>query len=759
MPRKSDDPFYSHELPGLDGLNAASANCQHEEHVYATIEKEGMGLCDKTIYILQKGSDVQRTTALDHLKHCFSECTGSEITKIIAELNNGLWQLEVKVQVAAATAIIDAIPSMLPDSVSELVDLTETMIQLNDDKSRSLWLDVYVSILHHVSSGFAEQEMVSRTLKKGGLSEPQHSRTLCCRLIGAFCERDCSPSIINQFIDKSIPLCQDTDLTVRAAMCQQLCPLAKAVGHSATRDTIMAEMLELLRDEEDAVSRTAFETLIEMLSFLEPTYRKQQIYPVIRNHVKDPPSSIQGILVQNFGKYIWSVKADLVESGDEDITIFLKRYVGQSVSNDAAVRKHCAYNLPAVCATVPIGYYTTKLHAVTVALSEDSCCSTRCSIAAGLHELVRILDHKSFSLFSTIFTNLITDKEPIVRDTIIVNLSSILNNFSANITDSDESEQYFTNLIPPIVQWWESHAPRSLAKLQIMYSHVDYFPHYFSVQQLHSVWLPLFIKQLSQGPRAFLSDTARTVIHFSRHLQNSSLEGELLTSLINDFGKSKSYPNRLSFIEICKHLLTYYSRKYFRERVLETILELSKDPVSAVRRRLVLLLPAIRKTLNPPADVDYLSNFIKIIATLQLDTNPEVIEAVTVVAAEIEELNKELIENPNPEEDRIDAVKEQEELVLREAAMEQDKLDRRTKIREMIQHEKVAKTESGSGRNRTTKRVSDTSSNRLPPAPSGGVVRQPVGGSRITGITKGSEKKKNSRGSSALANGPAIIKR
>ena len=672
MPRsKSDDPFYSHELPGLDGLNAASATCQHEEHVYATIEEEGMGMCNKTIYILQKGSDVQRTTALDHLKNCFDECSKQEISKIIAELNNGLWQLEVKVQVAAAIAINDTIPTMSSTSVSELIDLTETMIQLSDDKTRGLWLNVYVSILHHVSVEFAEEQMVSRTLKKGELSEPQHSRTLCCRLIGAFCERECSSSVVEQFIEKSVSLCQDTDLTVRAAMCQQLCPLARAVGHITTKGTIMVELLELLKDEEDQVSRTAFETLIEMLSFLEPSYKKQHIYPVIKNLVKDPPPAIQNVLVQNFGKYIWAVKSDLVSAGDEDVFIFLKHYLAQSTSTDATVRRYCAYNLPAVCATVPINHYANRLHSITKSLSEDSCFQTRYSIAAGLHELVQIVGHKSFSVFKTIFTNLINDKEGAVREKLIINLSSILNNFVAHVPDNEESEKFFAALIPPIVQWWESHAPRSLARLEIMYSHVEYFPQYFTIHQLQTVWLPLFVKQLSQGPRDFLPDSARTVIHFSRHLQNSALEAELLTSLINDFGKSRSYSNRLSFIEICKYILIYYSRRHFRERVLESILELSKDPVSAVRRRFVLILPLIRHTLKPPAEVDYLSNFIKIIATLQLDSNPEVIETITVVAAEIEELNKEIINNPNPHDDHIDAVKEQEEQVLREAAMEQ----------------------------------------------------------------------------------------
>ena len=63
----------------------------------------------------------------------------------------------------------------------------------------------------------------------------------------------------------------------------------------------------------------------------------------------------------------------------------------------------------------------------------------------------------------------------------------------------------------------------------------------------------------------------------------------------------------------------------------------------------------------------------------------------------------------------------------------------------MIQHEKVAKSaEGGSSRTRpiVAKRGSDTSSNRLPPAPSGGIVRQPIGGSRVSGAPKGSGDKK-----------------
>ena len=48
--------------------------------------------------------------------------------------------------------------------------------------------------------------------------------------------------------------------------------------------------------------------------------------------------------------------------------------------------------------------------------------------------------------------------------------------------------------------------------------------------------------------------------------------------------------------------------------MLEPVLELAKDSVSAVRRRLCALLPALKRALRPPAEVEHLATLIQVLS-------------------------------------------------------------------------------------------------------------------------------------------------
>eukprot|EP01063_Lacrimia_lanifica_P038623 TRINITY_DN8259_c0_g1_i1.p1 TRINITY_DN8259_c0_g1~~TRINITY_DN8259_c0_g1_i1.p1 ORF type:complete len:822 (+),score=245.73 TRINITY_DN8259_c0_g1_i1:155-2467(+) len=731
MPRPVDDPFYAQELPGLEGLNAVNASCQHEENVYQYVEESGMGTCDRIVYILQKGSDAQRTTVLDNMKQSLSECTDDEIRTIIAELNECIWQLDMCVQVACAESLISSMPTLNPALVQELNELTETMLHLKEsEKIRDHWCDVYVMLLKHVPQAEIEGPMVKRVLVKGDVSQPLYSRLLCCRLIGAFCERAPNARFVSQFLDLTVALCQDTDLAVRAAMCGQLNALARTLGQATTKEIIMRELGELLKDEESEVAKTAFCTLMELFDYLEPSYRNSQAYPIVRGYVVNPPPAIRPVLTANFGKYIYAVKQDMADGGEEDVTAFVRYYVSASQDPNPAVRASCAYNLPAVAASLPPEYTNTHIHAVFRALADDASRETRGSVAAGMHELTKLAGDKSFTCFRHDFIQILHDKDTLVQDKLMANLSAILNSFLPQIATAEDRDKYFALVLPPLVRWWETVATNSLQRLQVLYQHLSSFPSYFSAAQLHGTYLPILLKQLSHGPRCLMAQCAEIVILFCRRLESCSLESDVYVKLVVEFGKSKTYWNRLAFLEICRCTLDLYSRKFFCERLLDSVLELAKDPVSSVRRRLCMLLPALKKALRPPADAEAQANLLQIVSKLQSDTNNDVREAIQAAAVELERVDSEARNGADTDADLLDSEKEAEEQVLKEAMLEQDKLERRQKIREMLHNDKIEK-EAASRTKFPHGGSKRSSAERLPPAPNGAVVRQPVGGTPL----------------------------
>eukprot|EP01064_Diplonema_japonicum_P035116 TRINITY_DN7518_c0_g1_i1.p1 TRINITY_DN7518_c0_g1~~TRINITY_DN7518_c0_g1_i1.p1 ORF type:complete len:764 (+),score=161.67 TRINITY_DN7518_c0_g1_i1:59-2350(+) len=729
MPRgkPSDDPFYAHELPGLDGLNAASATCKYEENVCAYMEEQGMAPCERVVYILQKGSDNQRRTVLEHLGVTVADGAANETLPILQELNESMWQLEVDVQITGAAAIKVAIPALPAQHLNLLIDLTDTMLQLKEDRLYEVWSDVYVLLLKHLPEDVVYNRMIDVTLKKGELSEPVYSRVLCCRLIGGFCDRAASEVHMERFLEKVPALCQDTDRSVRAAMCRQFYVLASLMGGSVVyREMIIRELFDLLLDEEPEVTKAAFVSLMDLADVFEPPFRKERAYPVFKEYIKKPPPAMDTLLTENFGKYLWAVKSEVASAGDSDVELFTQYYTAASEDGPPATRRACAYNLPAVCASLPVYYFNMHLHPVLKHLASDSHVESRVCIAAGLHEITKLLGNKSYTVLKGTFILLLQDKDPVVQKVLIQNMNVVLDAFSSQVGVGEEKERYFSQLVPPLLQYLETTAATSIAKLQPLYTHLVHFPNYFSSAYLHGTFLPVLLKHLKNGPRALVPQCAGIIVLFCRKLCNTALEGDVFSKLIMDFGKSKSYWNRLSFIEICRATLRHYSRRYFRERFFEHALELSKDPVSAVRRRLCMFLPELKRSLKPPAEVELMANLIQAVSKLQTDTNPDVLEAIRTASKQVDDIEKE-IRTTEFEKDTTDAEKEIEEQVLKEAAMEQDKLERRQKIREMLQNDRH---EKNSQEGKKGKRCSNdsSSSSRLPPAPSGPIVRQPVGG-------------------------------
>eukprot|EP00755_Sulcionema_specki_P015323 Sspe_Gene.59042::Locus_32425_Transcript_1_1_Confidence_1.000_Length_2671::g.59042::m.59042/K15426/PPP4R4; serine/threonine-protein phosphatase 4 regulatory subunit 4 len=722
MPRgsKNVDPFYTQELPALDGLNAVNATCKQEESVCKYIEDNHLSSGQRALYILEKGSDVQRTAVLEQLRSTWSEWTEKEASNFLAALNEYMWQLEVQIQLAGATAMLDTLPIMGSDLVVQLVGLVQTMMQLKEDRIRDAWGEVLVACVDCLPQEGVEEMMLTMALKMGELSEPLHSRTMCCRLLGKIAQR--SPGrdfVIDKFLGKAMSLCQDTDFVVREAMCMQLNSTARAIGLEQTKEVLIDELFELLRDEHPTVSRAAFATLIDLVDYFDVAYRTEKLYPIIRGYINNPPDPVRPLLTEEYGKCVWAIKHDIETAGEEDVNLFAKFYYTLSQSGDPKSRHMCAINLPAVVASLPLSAFPTHLLPVIKGLSEDDHVDTRVSIAAGLHEISNLLSDHSFLYLKDPFLVLIQDEEPVVRTKLIANLSTILDAFQQQLPDEDK-EKFFTQIIQPIVDWWD-RSRNSCHKQEMLVDHLPSFPSYFTQGQLHTTFLPLLLTQLSVGPRVLADRFASLVILFTRRLNNANLEIDLFTKFVNDFGRSRSYWNRLAYIDLCRHTISHYSRKFVRDHVLLTFLDLAKDPVSNVRRKVCTLLPVLKPVLRPPADVDLVAGYLQVTAMLQLDTNRDVVEAIQAAAVEMDGVDRELQRQQAlqtvTDEDRLDAEREANELALLEVAREQDKIERRQKIREMLLTEKQEKAQD-----RKPKRTL-SSEPRLPPTSATRVTR------------------------------------
>ena len=56
------------------------------------------------------------------------------------------------------------------------------------------------------------------------------------------------------------------------------------------------------------------------------------------------------------------------------------------------------------------------------------------------------------------------------------------------------------------------------------------------------------------------------------------------------------------FIDICRFVLQYYSKTFFKEYLFEPILELTSDPVPNIRLRMCSILPDLKRLIKIPND-------------------------------------------------------------------------------------------------------------------------------------------------------------
>ena len=542
----SDDPFYAAELPGLDGLNAATANCKHEAGIYEHIEQAQLGPCAKLLYILNKGSDAQRSAAFDHLHVSHHELSTHELSLVMTELQETMWQLETSVQVSAATALLASIPSFGRDVLLAVTDLCESMLELKEERASALWSAVYLEVARHLPLEDVEKKMVDTITTKGQLSEHLSNRLLACALIGALCERletedpththALHTVVTTVFLELILSLCQDTDLDVRSAIASFISPVSRYIGPRLAQETLMKELFEHLCDEESYVAKSAFCAVLDLLDFLEPAYRISHIYPVIKGYVRNTPESIRTCLIERYGQCVWGLRRDIKEMGDEDVLLFVRYFVALAEKGHDEERRWCAYNFPAVAdAFTPL--FATHLLPVARSIADDSLWYTRQTLAAGLHELCRINGTSAAAFFKTIVANFIEDTDQRVVDTLMQNVGLIFDMFLTGM-GQEEKEKYFGAVQAPLVATWQV-ASRSLARTEVLVSHLHRWPKYFTSQQLHTTWIPLLFKQISHGPRALVDSCAETAVRFCRELHNCSYESETFTKFVSEFAKSK----------------------------------------------------------------------------------------------------------------------------------------------------------------------------------------------------------------------------
>eukprot|EP00906_Rhabdomonas_costata_P010954 RCo015427 len=687
---RQSDPFYDQELP-VEGIAAISNSLQHETEVEEHIEREGLSPAERAIYLLQNGSTLQKHSVLENLGRLQQECSGSDMSRVISEIGELIWKMEQDLQILAGESIKKCLPAFKPKHLLEMFGVLRTMSSIRVEVVREKFRPCILEAVQCAPKENLATEVLSLAIEKGEPSEPQDSRKLSCEMFGALSKRLDGPTVEKLFLSKALSLCQDTDYGVRMTMCAQLGTMAQAIGVEKTKQHIMKELQELLVDEEKEVQRSALTALVDLAEFLDEPFRRDTVLPMLRGYLTSPPDATYGVLLSLLGKSLHALCGE--QPSEEDAMLFCNFFRSSALRTDPdaqamGFRPLCAYNFPAMVKCIGFRRYTVYLQATFKLLCEDSTAvETRRRMAAGFHEVSSLLGEKSFNLLKDSFLQLIRDSALEVQEAIFPHFSDVLHHFNQPAPSPDR-EAFFASCVGPLVAY-ETAVTKRWRRVGELLEQFEDFPVFFALDVLYEQFLPILFRHLSTGSMATKDKCAEMIMLFTRKLNNNQQQVEIFGRLLQDFARSRSCWHRQSFVLVCHHCLRFFSRKFFREKFLESALDLAKDPISNVRRALCPLLPHIFRTLRPPAaPPEAISMLYERLNKLCSDPDRDVAAAAAEAQTAVDDINRELKrrseERMVDEEERLDAQREDEENNLFEAAQEQEKQQRRRALRELL---------------------------------------------------------------------------
>ncbi|KPI84337.1 hypothetical protein ABL78_6592 [Leptomonas seymouri] len=686
-----DDPTaLVREVPGAENIEAMNAALEHEEAVQRYVEKEKLSVEESAKYIMANGSTGQRISFFGHVREKLMELPPKRVSKVLEILLDSMWAQDPELQCNAPDALLHFVGLLDGSTAMEVYDVTKTMLSVQMQEVRVSWSRLMLGLVDYLPPHVLQGDLIVLAVHKSDHAQPQDQRELSCQLLGHVCPQLSVSKAEELVLPRALALCQDTNVSVRRNMCQQLCTIAHALGVEKAKTLVAPDLFELLSDEEQAVSRAAFSCLIDLVEFFGPTYRREKLFPIIKAFISNPPSEVVGLLVGEFGRFLDAIKTDITSDGD--VALFAEFFCNAATRSEEEARRQCAFNFPAVVASLPRSVFATDLSKALVSLSVDPCVGARRSVAAGLHALLPLLPPSAVDALEQPFLSLIRDRDTTVRTALVGHIHALLDYFRRGKTGAAR-QSFFASVLDsvllwvavPTVNWHTMHHV-----VDIVDRYVDVFEEKALVEQV----IPLLWSYVKVGATFLKVQCAAVLMHITSGIQNPSVQAQVFSKLNADFGRASSCYARQAYLYFVKTAFDFFSLRCIRERMLECCLELQRDTVVTVRLALARSLPLLSRALRTATPSGALEDeFATMVGRLCEDAEEEVrvTAQLYMTAADAKSrsgkspLHSCRLSVVEEEEDRR---REAAELPMLEHAKETDKAERRAKLRDLLKGER-----------------------------------------------------------------------
>ncbi|CAF0929553.1 unnamed protein product [Rotaria sordida] len=405
---------------------------------------------------------------------------------------------------------------------------------------------------------------------------------LSCRLNPQIIENRLLP-VFKNFIN-------DTNADIRALACQKLPILAQSFDYSQILNLILPLLVILSKDDNLTVRQTCFESLLDLTKFVK----------TVALRLSDLCHELIIFQIDEY-KFIYEVFLRLSQE-----------------KNFPECRLACAKHFSSIIDYLGHDELTNELEKLFLDLCHDNdtkICSIMPSTIINLTKLYNNNNNKEEKYMSIIWNGFLLLLNNSHFDVMLSLARNLLNIFIAFSRDENEgflhgsicsiptiadSETFINQLLEYERRIFENTLSwRSCILCLQAFVHLSYL---LSSEQIQTKILPRILSRIYSKQVCVREIAVDSYVQLLRKIPRRSIRRGAFQKLKTDLLFNKSYQWRIMYIRVCRQILVHYSKRFFKENFLDTILSIEYDPVLSVRIQLVPLLIEIKSILRLPAD-------------------------------------------------------------------------------------------------------------------------------------------------------------
>lgn len=593
---------------------------------------------------LLSGEEEELLIALFETQQILKNCHEVAVQVLVPVICQRVMDWTYNRKLSAAEALMAAVISGIPTSLAQDISATAFNV-INgpcDQSTCELWGDLLVATLPGVTWSTSKLDEVIDLLEmKYAASGDPLSRQLAARILGSLATCSTDDVLKRRIMDRAIVITGDKDPQVRGMVAESLSSIGASVHVSVVERELWPCLLNLLKDEDARIHAASIRTLSVIAAAHRERHKSSKLFTVLlppvvlqecANIRRDAAQDLRSldddlylvleINAQVFGKLLYScydyIQDEVARKGT------FKAFLAMATCNGPVIRKHCAFNMPAVCLCMNKSY-GARLSAVVEYLSRDAGVETRWMLAAGMHETSRILARSETrdNLFSSVLV-LLQDSEFLVRNAVLEHFEELITGLAKQFgyKSAQKMTPIFKNLQLLAKGQWRTQ--ELLAKqLQLA---VPLVP----PPSLKMDVLPMLYQMAEGGAYRVRKAAMEAVAICIRYIPDVTERDKVMKSFSVEWAHGTVYWMRVAFIDSATAAVKVYSRCLFRDTFGAQVVRLAGDTVANVRLRTALLLPKIAPACHQ------MEEFEAAVDALKKDEDKDVFESMSRIDERIE---------------------------------------------------------------------------------------------------------------------------